>query len=81
MVHPKKRAKLEKLLTDVELEIMNAVWDYEDCTVKAVHEYLSTQRDVAYTSVATIMKILEQKGALIREKKERAGTQDQCLWR
>lgn len=68
----RKKAKLEKLLTDVELEIMNAIWDIGTCTVKEVQTTLPEGRDLAYTSVATIMKILEEKGALASEKGEKA---------
>lgn len=70
----RKKIKLEKLLTEVELELMNAVWSLGECTVKDVQEALPKDRDLAYTSVATVMKILEQKGALKSEKKERAHT-------
>lgn len=68
----RKRVKLEKLLTDVELELMNAVWELGETTVKGVQDALPADRDLAYTSVATVMKILEQKGALRSEKKEKA---------
>lgn len=68
----KKGMKLEKVFTEVELELMNAIWDLGKCTVKDVQEALPKDRDLAYTSVATMMKILEQKGALKSEKKERA---------
>jgi predicted transcriptional regulator len=68
----RKRIKLEKLLTEVELELMNVIWDLGECTVKGVQEALPKSRDLAYTSVATMMKILEQKGALTSEKKEKA---------
>ncbi|MBL7670295.1 MAG: BlaI/MecI/CopY family transcriptional regulator [Bdellovibrionaceae bacterium] len=70
----RKRLKLEKLLTEVELELMNVIWNLKECTVKDVQEALPKSRDLAYTSVATVMKILEQKGALKSEKKERAHT-------
>lgn len=70
----KKRLKLEKMLTEVELEIMNVIWDLGECTVKGVQDALPKERDLAYTSVATMMKILEQKGALKSEKQERAHT-------
>lgn len=70
----RKKIKLEKLLTEVELELMSAVWSLGECTVKDVQEALPKDRDLAYTSVATVMKILEQKGALKSEKKERAHT-------
>lgn len=70
----RKTAKPEKLLTEVELELMNIIWELGSCTVKDVQNALPKERDLAYTSVATIMKILEQKGALQSEKKERAHT-------
>lgn len=73
MAHNKK-IKTEKVLTEVELEIMNRVWDLGECTVKEVQETLSPARKLAYTSVATMMKILEQKHVLKSEKKERAHT-------
>jgi predicted transcriptional regulator len=70
----KKRFRLEKVLTEVELELMNAIWDLGECTVKDVQEALPKDRALAYTTVATMMKILEQKGALKSEKKDRAHT-------
>jgi predicted transcriptional regulator len=73
-MNSEKRVKLEKLFTDVELEMMNAIWDIGECTVKDVQEKLSATRDLAYTSVATIMKILEKKKALKSLKKDRAHT-------
>jgi predicted transcriptional regulator len=68
----RKRTKLERLLTEVELELMNVIWEIGECTVKDVQTALAKERDLAYTSVATIMKILEQKGALKSLKRERA---------
>ena len=63
----------DKLLTEVELELMTIIWDLPpEFTVKDVQSHLPKDRDLAYTSVATIMKILEQKGALKSSKKERS---------
>lgn len=70
----RKRIKLEKLLTEVELEIMNVIWGLGECTVKGVQDALPKDRYLAYTSVATMMKILEQKGALKSAKQDRAHT-------
>lgn len=70
----RKRIKIEKLLTEVELEIMNVIWGLGECTVKGVQDALPKERDLAYTSVATMMKILEQKGALKSAKQDRAHT-------
>jgi len=66
--------KLEKPLTEVELELMHLVWNLGECTVKEVQTALSADRNLAYTSVATIMKILEQKGVLASSKSDRAHT-------
>jgi predicted transcriptional regulator len=71
---PKKKTPIEKPLTEVELELMNAIWDLGECTVKDVQIRLQKERDLAYTSVATIMKILEQKGVLRSQKNDRAHT-------
>src|SRR5687767_4493541 len=69
-----KLKKPERLLTEVELELMNAVWMSEGCTVRDVVERLPEGRSLAYTSVATMMKILEEKGVLRSEKKEKTHT-------
>lgn len=71
---PKKKSKFEKPFTEVELEIMNAVWNLGVCTVKEVQTTLQSSRELAYTSVATMMKILEQKGALSSQKDDRVHT-------
>src|ERR1700685_1144147 len=61
-----------KTLTDQELEIMKIVWVRQTSTVRDVYEALLERRKVAYTSVMTVMKILEQKGHLKKEQVERA---------
>jgi predicted transcriptional regulator len=68
----KKKSPLEKPLTEVELELMDTIWDLAPCTIKEVQVEVSKRRELAYTSVATIMKILEQKGALQSRKDDRA---------
>jgi predicted transcriptional regulator len=70
----KKKTLIEKPLTEVELEMMNVIWDLGECSVKDVQKTLSEDRDLAYTSVATMMKILEQKEFLGSRKDDRAHT-------
>jgi predicted transcriptional regulator len=60
------------LLTDQELEIMKIVWDRERATVRDVYETLRTRRQIAYTTVMTMMRILERKGHLRVSRAERA---------
>jgi predicted transcriptional regulator len=59
-------------LTDQELEIMKIVWERGSATVREVYEELLKQRKIAYTTVMTMMGILEQKGRLNREAADRA---------
>jgi predicted transcriptional regulator len=59
-------------LTAQELEIMKVVWRLGKATVREVYEDLLTQRKVAYTTVMTMMKILEQKGHLLKSEGEKA---------
>ena len=59
-------------LTEQELEIMKVVWDRESATVRDVYEALLEHRKVAYTTVMTMMKILEQKKYLKKTMVERA---------
>ena len=59
-------------LTDAELEIMHVVWELDDATVREVHERLNQRRALAYTTVMTMMNILEEKGHLTRHKQGRA---------
>lgn len=66
--------KLDRQLTEVELELMQHIWRLGECTIRDVFEALPKDRDLAYTTVATMIKILEQKGAVSCQKKDRAIT-------
>jgi len=63
---------LQKPLTATELEMMNVIWRLAPCSVHQVVEALKPQRQLAYTSVSTIVRILEQKG-YVRSRKEGRG--------
>lgn len=68
----KEKLKIDKPLTEVELQLMNIIWSLQECTVKEVQTEISKERALAYTSVATIMKILESKGILKSVKSDKA---------
>lgn len=59
-------------LTSHELEIMKVIWERERATVRDVYEALLERRKIAYTTVMTMMKILEQKGYLKKSQEDRA---------
>jgi Predicted transcriptional regulator len=58
--------------TDQELEILKLVWQRGQATVREVYQDLLKQRKIAYTTVLTMMGILERKGHLKKTAGERA---------
>lgn len=51
---------------------MKVVWSLESATVRQVYEVLLERRHIAYTTVMTMLKILEQKGFLKKRQVDRA---------
>jgi len=70
----KKPARgLEKFLGELELEIMTIVWEREPVSVSDVLTTLAEKkRDLAYTTIMTVMGRLVEKGWLTAEKRGRA---------
>ena len=64
--------KANPTLTPQELAIMKVVWRLEKATVRDVFDALNEHRRVAYTTVMTMMRILEEKGYLRKTVAERA---------
>lgn len=62
----------KSVLTGHELEIMQVIWGRTSVTVRDVYEELLRHRKIAYTSVMTMMGILERKGYLQKKKGEKA---------
>ena len=59
-------------LTPQELEIMKLVWQRGSATVRDIYEAFLQRRKIAYTTVMTMMKILETKGYLKKRRQDRA---------
>jgi predicted transcriptional regulator len=51
---------------------MKEVWRLDKATVRDVYEALRERRSIAYTTVMTMMKILEEKGYLKKSQSDRA---------
>jgi len=60
-----------KMLTDVELELMTVLWKLGEGSVTDVISQLPKERELAYTSVSTMLRILEQKKVLTARKEGR----------
>jgi BlaI family transcriptional regulator, penicillinase repressor len=65
-------ARVRAPLTDLENEVMQVVWDSEPCSVEAVYDVVSRQRDLKETTVRTLLRRLEHKGYLQHEEEGRA---------
>jgi BlaI family transcriptional regulator, penicillinase repressor len=65
-------ARVRSPLTDLENEVMQAVWDGGTSTVEAVHRIVSRSRNLKETTVRTLLRRLEQKGYLHHESDGRA---------
>jgi predicted transcriptional regulator len=59
------------MLTPLELDIMKAVWKHPPVTVRDVQAEIRPARNLAYTTVMTIMDRLHQKGFLTRQLQAR----------
>src|SRR3954464_12077083 len=66
-----KPAETPRRLTDVELELMSILWELGEGGVADVIGQLPAGRALAYTSVSTILRILEGKGVVDSRKQGR----------
>lgn len=55
-------------LGELELEILDILWEKSAVTVKDIHEELLKKREIAYTTVMTVMSRLFEKGILRRSQ-------------
>ncbi|HTY63423.1 MAG TPA: BlaI/MecI/CopY family transcriptional regulator [Acidobacteriota bacterium] len=67
-----KREVNSIILTRQELQIMKVIWEIGAATVKDVCTVMSQTKAVAYTTILTLMGILEDKGALAHTRSGRA---------
>jgi BlaI family transcriptional regulator, penicillinase repressor len=66
------RARVKAPLTELEGAVMRVVWASGPCSVEAVYDVVSRDRDLKETTVRTILRRLEQKGYLRHESEGRA---------
>lgn len=66
-----RRKSPEQNLTPLELEIMNALWEIGPANVQAVQTHMKG-RELAYTTVQTMLNILHRKGKVKRRLRDRA---------
>ncbi len=55
------RTKIHRL-GDLQLQIMQVLWERTEATVADVHQTLGVDRDLAYTTIATMLRKMEARG-------------------
>ena len=58
--------------TPSELEILHILWSRGPSTVRGIHEVLSQDKDVGYTSALKLLQIMTTKGLVTRSEDQRA---------
>ena len=60
------------LPTDAELAILRLLWTQGPATVRQIHEALTRERELGYTTVLKTMQVMLDKGLLSRDDSERS---------
>lgn len=58
---------------ELQAQVMRIVREHGPCTVRQVHDVLRSDRDVAYTTVLTVLTRLTERGLLDRKQVGKAG--------
>lgn len=58
--------------TDAELSALRLLWAKGPLTVRALHEALSQERELGYTTVLKTMQVMLDKGLVARDDSERS---------
>ena len=64
-----RRKSFEQALTPLELEIMNVLWETGPANVQTVQAHIKG-RELAYTTVQTMLNVLHRKGKVKRQLKD-----------
>jgi BlaI family penicillinase repressor len=65
-------ARPRPALSELEHQVMQAVWTAGTCTVDTVHQAVSRQRDLKEVTIRTVLRRLEQKGYVVHDIEGRA---------
>ena len=66
------RAKTTLRPTQAETSILQVLWQRGPSTVREVHEVLSAERDMGYTTVLKLLQIMHDKGLVRRDESQRS---------
>src|SRR5437588_10044668 len=64
-----------------ELEILKVLWEHGPCSVRVVHRLLPSDKDLAYNTVQTLLRIMEEKGLVTHHVEGRTFVYTPCFSR
>jgi len=67
--------------TGRELEILKVLWEHGPASVRAVADRLQVNKDLAYNTVQTLMRIMEDKGLVTHQVQGRTFVYSPCYSR
>jgi BlaI family penicillinase repressor len=67
-IHTVSKPKIHRL-GDLQLKIMQVLWERREATVAEVHQALNTETELAYTTMATMLRKMEARG-LVKHRSE-----------
>ena len=67
-----KTSKTHSKPTDAEMKVLNLLWERGPLTVRQVHEHLTAEKPLQYTTVLKGMQVMTSKGLLQRDDSERS---------
>ena len=53
--------------TEVELQILNALWEIGPSPIRDIHTALENERDVAFTTTQKMVQVMADKGLLVKD--------------
>lgn len=58
---------IQNPISELEQEVMNIVWELDECSVRNVLEKINKNKQLAYTTIATILQRLHEKDLVSRK--------------
>ena len=58
--------------TDAEIQILRVIWQRGPSTVREIHEQLSQDHHILYTTALKLLQIMTEKGLVERDESQRA---------
>lgn len=57
--------------TEVELQILNVLWEHGAASVGRIHDALKAQRDTGYSTTLKMVQVMTAKGLLLKDESAR----------